>query len=110
MTKALKGQTYEDCLRLLALFSLEKRMLRGDVILAYNFLTEGSGGGRGGAALLSLVTCDGAQENGMKLCQEEFRLDTRKRFFTEKVVDHWSRLSREVDMAPKPHRVQGVAG
>ncbi|KAK4822632.1 hypothetical protein QYF61_018584 [Mycteria americana] len=81
-TELGKGLEHKDDgqrLRDLGLFSLEKRRLRGDLIALYNCL---KGGGREVGSVSSP------------------RLDIRKFYFTERVVQHWNRLPREVVESP----------
>ncbi|GAB0179752.1 hypothetical protein GRJ2_000440500 [Grus japonensis] len=83
LVTGLEGMSYEEQLRTVG-FDLEKRRLRGKVIVPYSFLRRGSG--EGGADLFSLGSSDRSEGNGSKLGQGRFRLGIRKHFFKETVV------------------------
>jgi len=89
---------YEERLRDLGLFSLEKRRLPGDLTAAFQYLKGAYK--KAGEGLCTRACNDRTKDNGFKLKESRFILDTRKTFFTVRVARHWNMLPREVVDVP----------
>ena len=98
MIRGREHLSYEERLRELGLFSLEKRRLRGRLIAAFLYLKEAYK--KAGEGLFTRACRNRTRDNGFKLKASRFRLGIRKKLFTLRMVKHWNRLPREVVDAP----------
>jgi len=98
MIQGLEHLSYEERLRELGLFSLEKRRLQGHHLAAFQYLKGAYRKDRDN--LFSKACCDRTRSKGFKLTEGRFRPGIRKNFFIMRLVKHWKRLPREVMEAP----------
>ena len=98
MIHGMEHPSYEERLTEMGLFSLEKRRLQDDLIVAFQYLKQHYR--KEGDRLFSRICGDRTRGNGFKLKEGIFRLDIRNKSFNVRVVRHRNRLSRDVFGAP----------
>ena len=104
MVSDKKGSTYEERLTSIGLTPLTERRIRGDMIETYRtmngfnrvdkqnwFKFRDSNNSRATRATVS-VTGDQQQSREKVLFKESVRLETRKNFFSVRVVERWNRI------------------
>lgn len=89
----MEQKPYDELLRELGVFSLQKRRLRGDLVTLYTSLKGGCS--QVGISLFSQATSSRTRGHYLRLCQERFRLDGRRNFSTEWLMRQWNRQAKE---------------
>ena len=88
-------------LKLLGLKTIEVRRFKNDLIKAYKIIFNDYGGLATDLfdfpAVESITSSNGLK---LKIGDSELKLESRKHFFNNRIVDIWNRLSRETVLAP----------
>jgi len=85
---------YEQRLKALVLYSLQRRRLRGDLIETYKILTGNEM--ISSDQLFQKATTTELRGHSLELYNKSSRLELRKHFFSQRIVDHWNKLLEDV--------------
>ena len=105
----IKHLTYEKRLSYLELPTLKYRRLRGDMILTYNIFE--SGDQEIIKKLLhprTCIECAQTRGNGRKLMKEHCRLNVRRYSYSQRIVNIWNSLPRNIVYAENTNRFKGL--
>ena len=93
MLPGMGGLGYEERLKKLGLFSLERRRLRGDMIEVYKIM---KGMDRVNSERLLPRLDTNTRGHHLRVRGERYNLEVRRRFFTQRVVGVWNALPSRV--------------
>ena len=98
LVPGLRRKSYAERLEALNLYSLQQRRLRGDLIETYKILTHKEDIAYEQFFSLSSLNC--TRGNSLKLFKNRCRLDVRKCFFSQRIINYWNDLPEHVVTAP----------
>ena len=102
MVREFNHLSYENRLKELGLTTLKDRRTRGDMILTYRLLKGEEGVDFSKFFSLAENEYD-TRGHSKKLEKPMVRLDTRKYFFSSRVIDKWNELTEEEVTARNTH-------
>ena len=105
MIQGIRSFSYEKRLKLLKLHTLERRRVRGDLIEVFKWI-KGYNKGEVGK-VLTAINQGRTRSNGFKLEKRRFRKEIGKNWFTNRVVNDWNGLSRQVVSAESLESFKG---
>ncbi|KAK4828803.1 hypothetical protein QYF61_000860 [Mycteria americana] len=108
-TKIMRGLehlSYEERLRELGLFSLEKRRLQGDLIAAFYYLKGAYK--KDGDKFFRRACCNKTRAKCLKRKEGRFRLDIRKKFFYIEGGETLEQVAQRGGRSPIPGNIQGL--
>ena len=101
----MRNLPYEIRLKKINLTTLEVRRIRGDLIEVYKILNGFEN--IDWKLLFTRAKYDGTRGHSMKLEKKAFRLDNRKYFFTQRVIDYWNALPQTAIDAKNVNEFKG---
>lgn len=94
----LKSKPYHERLKELNLMTLEDRMRRADLIQTYRIFTGIDN--IKPTDMFQLAEYQATRGHPMKLQKQHMRVDTRRYFFSQRVISDWNRLPNSTVLAP----------
>jgi len=107
LVSRMEHLSYEERLREVGSFSLEKRRFQGNLTVAFRYLKGAYR--KTGEGLFTRACSDGPGYNGFKLKEDRFSLNIRSEIFIERAVRRWHSCPEKL-WYPIPGGAQGQVG
>ena len=98
LVKSIKHLSYSERLKTLGLPTLEYRRERADMIQVYKILHDIDKADR--EKLFQMAAYTSTRGHPLKLFKKRCRLNLRKNYFSQRVIDQWNRLPTNLVTAP----------